>query len=168
MKNKIKGVIIVFTILISTQAVSANSSWHWVTISPYKVFPIAVIVTLIAEIYGIMNLNKWKQLDIKRVNCVVILANVLSFIVPYILRAYRFIPTSGRFSLEGAFNKGPYYIVMVGYLVLTVVVELPLVYMVLKKNVERRFRLMSTIVGLNVVTTIIVAFLERLICQGVW
>ena len=96
------------------------------------------------------------------------LANLLSFIAPYLERAYRFIPTSGGFSISAAFNKGPYYMILFGYLALTVIVELPVVYLMLRKESLNKKNLLLSILLSNIVTTLLVAVIERVLCTGRW
>ncbi len=144
----------------------ANSSWHWVTISPLKILPIAIITTLLFEAVVIAKLGKIS--DYNKTFLIVSFANLFSFLFPYLIRAYRFIPTSGGFDLLAAFNKGPYYMVLTGYLVLTILVELPIVYLLLKKVAKSRLMLIISIVSSNIITTLLVAFFERQICKGVW
>lgn len=145
---------------------NANSSWHWVTASPLKVLPFAILFTLIIETSAIVMIGK--VADIKKSFIVVGLANLFSFLAPYIFRAYRFIPTSGGFDLLAAFNKGPYYIVLTGFLVLTLIVELPIVYLMLKKETNKKPSLAITILASNIITTLLVAVCERQICIGRW
>ena len=144
----------------------ANSSWHWVTTSPMTVFPFAVILTLSIETFAVVKYGRVS--NTKNSILVIGLANLLSFLAPYLERAYRFIPTSGGFSLFAAFNKGPYYMVLSGFLLLTVVIELPLVYFLLKDHTTTKKSLFVSILLSNIATTVIVAGLERLICIGRW
>lgn len=143
-----------------------NSSWHWLTTSPMTILPFAIIITLLIEIISISKFNDIN--NIKKVSIVITLANLLSFLAPYLERAYRFIPTSGGYSLSGAFNKGPYYIILAGYLLLTILIELPTVFLFLQKTASNRKKLILTIICSNIITTGIVAILERLICIGRW
>lgn len=153
-------------ILMFTTVSNANSSWHWVTVSPLKVLPFAVLFTLLIETAAIVLVGK--VADIKKSFIVVALANIFSFLAPYVFRAYRFIPTSGGFNLLAAFNKGPYYIVLAGYLVLTIIVELPIVYFMLKREAKGKMGLILSILMSNIITTILVALCERQICIGRW
>ena len=147
-------------------ATYANSSWHWVTTSPMTVFPLAVIITLLIETFAVV---KYGKVSNTRKSIMIIgIANLLSFLAPYLERAYRFIPTSGGFSIFAAFNKGPYYMVLSGFLLLTVVIELPLVYFLLKDHTTSKKCLLVSILLSNIATTVIVAGLERLICIGRW
>lgn len=166
-RNMIVILIITFLLAIMFPVVSnANSSWHWVTASPLKVFPFAILFTLIIETAAIVLFGKVS--DIKKSFIVVSMANLFSFLAPYVFRAYRFIPTSGGFNLLAAFNKGPYYIVLTGFLVLTLIVELPIVYFMLKKETKRKLGLAMSILASNIITTLLVAVCERQICIGRW
>jgi len=168
MKYRIFIVVILSGIFLAFfQSVSyANSSWHWITSSPLKVLPFAIVITLLIETIAVVKLGK--VANSKKVFLIVSLANLLSFLAPYFERAYRFIPTSGGFSILAAFNKGPYYIVLVGYLLLTIIVELPIVYFLLRKNTKNRINLIVSILMSNIITTILVAVCERIICVGQW
>lgn len=146
----------------------ANSSWHWLTTSPMTILPFAIVFTLFIETITIARFNNISNTN--KVFVIVSLANLLSFLAPYLIRAYRFIPTSGGYSISAAFNKGPYYIVLSGYLLLTLIVELPVVYSYLRKEVAKtnKRNLIQTIIVSNVITTLSVAICERLICIGQW
>lgn len=146
--------------------VFANSSWHWITTSPMKVLPYVIIFTLIIEITSVFVLGKIK--NFKRVFYVISLANLLSYLAPYIERAYRFIPTSGGFKISSAFNKGPYFMILTGYLFLTIIIELPITFLLLRKYSESKKMLTVSILGANIVTTIAVAIVERAVCVGQW
>ena len=51
---------------------------------------------------------------------------------------------------------------------MTIVVEMPVVYGCLKKYAKDRKYLIGVIVGSNVVTTLITAAAERILCWGKW
>jgi len=157
--------IFIFTFSIFEISASANSSWHWVTTSPMTIFPFVVLLTLFLETLAIKKFGGVS--NVKKVLIIVSIANLLSFLAPYIERAYRFIPTSG-FSISAAFNKGPYYIVLAGYLWLTIIIELPVTYFLLYKDTQKKRKLAVTIVSANILTTLLVAVIERLLCIGSW
>lgn len=168
MKNRVFIFIIlsgVFSMFFQC-VIYANSSWHWVTSSPLKVLPFAVIFTLFIETIAIVKFGK--VTNSKKAFRIVSFANLFSFLAPYFERAYRFIPTSGGYSIPAAFNKGPYYIVLAGYLLLTIIVELPTVYLLLRKNTKNEMNLILSILISNIITTLLVAICERLICIGQW
>ncbi|MCI5869519.1 MAG: hypothetical protein MR224_08405 [Dorea sp.] len=62
------------------------------------------------------------------------------------------------------------YTVSVLYFLLTILAEAPIVYFVLRKDagIHCTKRLLTSIVFSNLVTTIMVAVVERIICQGSW
>ena len=152
---------------------SANSSWIWLTnVKPSMVFPIAILVTIIIEVFTIKHFGKVKSSWLRVVG-IVLSANLVSFLVPYFIRFFTgYLPLMG-FSLESlqlTFNGGPFYIVLLGYLLLTIVFEIPIVYWGLRKNIlsERssKIRLVITIVVANVITTVLVAISERIFSHG--
>jgi hypothetical protein len=153
-------------ILINTTTVFANSSWHWLTMSPVTLLPLAVILTLFTEITII---KKWnRELDLKKICEIIFAANLASFLVPFIERAIRFSPTTGGFSFVSANIKGPFFIVLIGYLLITLLVEIPLVLIYLRKNTDNIKRLFMSVLLVNILTTGMVALIERLLCKGVW
>jgi hypothetical protein len=172
MKKNTASLIIVLISIISICLLClpitayANSSWHWLTTSPITILPFAVISTLLVETILIVKFGKVKK-QIKAFG-IVTLANLISFLAPYVERAYRFIPTSGGFRLSAAFNKGPYYIVLAGYLFLTIIIELPVVFLWLKKDTESVKSLAMSILTANIITTLGVALIERIVCVGRW
>ena len=168
MKYKIILIAICINIflILFPSSVYANSSWHWVTVSPMVVLPFAIIFTLLIETASVVKFGK--VANSKKAFLVVALANLLSFIAPYLVRAYHFIPTSGGFSIMAAFNKGPYYMILSGYLILTIIVELPVVYQMFKKATSNKKSLITAILLSNIVTTLLVAVFERIICVGRW
>lgn len=168
MRSRITAVFICvcFAFVLFPAASFANSSWHWVTTSPMTVFPFAIILTLMIETFAVVKYGKVS--NTKKSVIVIGLANLLSFLAPYLERAYRFMPTSGGFSIFAAFEKGPYYMVLSGFLLLTVVIEVPLVYFLLKDHTTSKKSLFVFVLLSNIATTVIVAGLERLICIGRW
>ena len=53
-------------------------------------------------------------------------------------------------------------------LLLTIIIEMPIVYNVLKSNVQSKRMLQITIIVSNIITTAGVAVIERLITEGHW
>lgn len=168
MKLRILKIAVPVCILLAFLPISvyANSSWHWVTTSPFTVLPFAVIATLLIEKAAVVKIGKVPNSG--RTLIIICAANLLSFIAPYLVRAYRFIPTSGEHAIMAAFNKGPFYIVLSGYLILTVIVELPVVYIFLREKSASKRNLFLSILLSNTATTLLVAVLERIICIGRW
>lgn len=150
----------------------ANSSWHWVTASPMKVLPAAVVLTLAIETWGVIIYGKVNEK--LRVLIVVTFANIVSFVMPYVIYAYRIkfygvgYGAGWDYAWGKAFNSGPSYMVRFGYLLLTLCIEVPIVYLFLKNRCKSKKRLIFILIALNVITTIIVGVMERLLCQGQW
>lgn len=163
---------VALVILIYPQAAYANSSWHWLTSSPMEFLPLAILLTLAIEMASIFLFGKLVSgFGIKlKVAILVILANIFSFVFPYILRAYqlRIFSAEWQHALYDAFHKGPYYIVLSSYLILTLLIEVPLVYYLMKKHSQRKKQLLIAIISANVVTTFIVAIVERMLFYGQW
>lgn len=149
--------------------VSANSSWHWVTTSPLKALPLAVILTLTIETLGIIHFGRIANK--LRAFIIVAFANIVSFIAPNIYSTiwlYRFYGSGWIYAWERSFNNGPNYIIRLAYLILTLCTEIPLVYFLLRNFSRNKKKFIFIIFIVNVITTIVVAVLERLICQGQW
>jgi len=157
--------LLVFFLILTSQA-QANSSWQWLTTSPLPIFPLAIIGTLVVEIVAVKKIAAIGK--IRKTILTITLANLLSFLAPYLFRAYQMIPTQGAFSVAASFERGPFFIVAAGYLILTLLVEVPVVYFLLAKDTAFKKKLALAIVGTNVMTTALVAVIERLICVGQW
>lgn len=155
--------LILFVIVLSFPlAVYANSSWVWISETrPYDILPFAVIITLFIETFSIIKISKVKKYA--GVFACVLLGNMLSFSVPYILAM-----TDELYSFEQMLEHMPYYTVGLAYLLITVAVEYPIVYNCLKRYAPNRKTLAFTILGSNLVTTIMTAVAERVFCTGQW
>lgn len=167
------GVYLLLFFAYQTDTVYANSSWRWLTSSPKELLPIAILFTLAIEYLGIMSLGKLKkQMDWKRIKVfsIVIAANISSFVFPYIMRTLMMKATASSWveAWGDAFNAGPFYIVLFGFLFMTILVEIPIVYGTLKKHTLSKKFLFGLIITLNIITTGIVAILERILFKGQW
>jgi hypothetical protein len=65
-------------------------------------------------------------------------------------------------------ERAPMYIVGFGYLFLTLVVEFPIVYYDVKKDVKNKQGLIKGIIISNIITTIFTAVVEHILCRGHW
>lgn len=159
----------ILLMLFSPAVVSANSSWRWVTMSPMKALPVAVVLTLVVETIGIIHFG---QIASKlRAFIIVAIANIASFLAPYLYSSIQLKVLYGEvwfYALERSFNNGPNYIVRSGFLLLTLCIEMPLVYFLLRKCSKNKKALVFTIFITNVITTVLVGVLERIICKGQW
>lgn len=143
----------------------ANSSWRWITASrPYDVLPFVVVFTLVAETYFIAFFCK---IDSKRTVFVpVLIGNLLSYAMPYIVESQSMY--GEYYGLKHSIDHGPFYTVGIAFLVMTLIAELPVVYLSLRKKAEDKKVLAISIVIINVLTTVAVALTERLLCRGEW
>ncbi len=156
--------------LLFPLAAHANSSWHWFTDSPLIALPWAIIGVLLAEVCLICSVGHLK-VSAKSV-AVICLANTISFLLPYVFIGL--IPDLGDEtmgflgSIQYYVHKLPYYIVGTGFLLLTLLSEIPIVYFTLRRDVSNGKKFLVTIVLTNILTTAVLAVVERLLFQGSW
>lgn len=166
MKNTYRRLAIVALIMIyTTTFVFANSSWHWVSEhQPFDILPWVVVPTLLIEIGVLCWCVKESYF---RVGVIVILANLLSFVAPFFLDwglgQYQLL----GYDFERFLNNTPRYIIGMTYGLLTLAVEVPVVYNLFKTKIEQK-KLLITVGALNVFTTVIVFAIERIVCEGAW
>jgi len=166
MKRRVAIRIIVLSslmLLILPQAVFADSSWCWLTdIRPFDILPPVALATIVIEVLAIWLIPNTGKL--MKTAVAVILANAASFLLPYALLLND--PVYPKF--DDMLNAGPNYIVGAGFVILTLVLEIPIVYNLLKKHVDSKKKLLWSIVGSNIVTTAMVAVIERMVTDGYW
>lgn len=150
-------------LLILPQAVFADSSWCWLTDTrPFDILPPVALATIVIEVLAIWLIPNTGKL--MKTAVAVILANAASFLLPYALLLND--PVYPKF--DDMLNAGPNYIVGAGFVILTLVLEIPIVYNLLKKHVDSKKKLLWSIVGSNIVTTAMVAVIERMVTDGYW
>lgn len=175
-KNKLMSCVLcclLFAVVFHI-TVSANSSWGWVAQTrPYDVLPYVIIITLAIETLAINKIPKIGKPF--KVFCVVTIANLLSFAFPYLFTYAAFSSdfSSGQlsgqlYSFKEMLNILPTYTVGWAYLVITLAFEIPIVYNTFKENVLNKKLLLWTVIGANVITTIIVAVIENMLCPAPW
>lgn len=142
--------------------VYANSSWYWISNSrPWDILPIVAVATVIIEVFIINKFGKVNKLY--KTAFAVIIANLLSFAMPYILRCF-----NELYDFEQMINNTPSYTVTAVFLLMTLIIEMPFVYFSLQKSSDNQKHLILSILSSNVATTILVAATERIICKGTW
>ena len=165
MEKRITRVIVItcFVFLIIPQAVFADSSWCWLTDTrPFDILPPVALATIVIEVLAIWLIPNTGKL--MKTAVAVILANAASFLLPYALLLND--PVYPKF--DDMLNAGPNYIVGAGFVILTLVLEIPIVYNLLKKHVDNKKKLLWSIIGSNIVTTAMVAVIERIVTDGYW
>ena len=144
-------------------SVSANSSWAWISEKrPYDLLPFVALATLLIETLGYNLLLKTE--NFYRTFSGVLIGNLISFAVPYI--GYSNTPPYYDMPLSYILERGPFYTVGAAFLIITILVELPFMYFWLKKEVENKKKLVAVAILLNTVTTVMVAVVERVFCEG--
>ena len=150
-------------LLVLSQFVFADSSWCWLTDTrPFDILPPVALATIVIEVLAIWLIPHTGQF--MKTAVAVILANAASFLLPYALLLND--PVYPKF--DDMLNAGPNYIVGAGFVILTLVLEIPIVYNLLKKHVDSKKKLLWSIVGSNIVTTAMVAVIERMVTDGYW
>lgn len=146
---------------------SANSSWVWISETrPYDILPFVVIGTLLIETVSvnlICKIDNWYKTFFA-----VFTGNIISFAVPYIGYSNATPYADAGYTLSEIISRGPYYTVGAAFLILTVIVELPVVYFWLRKGCDNKKKLAFCVVVANIITTAMVAAVERILCQGHW
>lgn len=146
---------------------SANSSWVWISESrPYDVLPFVALGTIIIEVLAINLFGSVKNTG--KSLAVVTMGNLLSFLLPYAYINYFTPPYSDVYNLTEIIERGPFYTVGAVFLLLTLIIEIPVDYLLLKEDAKNRKKLILAVVLSNIITTVLVALTERLICRGSW
>ncbi len=159
-------VTILFVQLLLPSPSLANSSWHWLTtLRPWHLLPVGIVLTISIEaafIYYYAEIgNKAKVLYS------VVIGNILSFLVPYLI-VLRPMNPGDSFPNMDSLESWPFYSVGIFYLIITVAIETPFVYFFLRNICLKKKRLVFSILGGNIFTTIFVGALERIFTYGQW
>ena len=148
-----------------TSLAYANSSWHWISeTQPFDILPWVVIATLAIEISVLCWCIKDSHV---RVVIFVLAANVLSFVAPFFLDwglgQYQIL----GYDFERFLNHTPRYIIGMTYGILTLAVEVPVLYNMFKEKVDKK-KLLNVTIAVNIFTTVMVFAIERIVCEGAW
>ena len=166
MKNRticIIALILMISVLFPTIAY-ANSSWHWLTkTKPFDILPYVVVLTLLIESITIGKVNSIRRYIM--LFLVICLANLASFILPYIVYL---LPSSVGYTFDMSISHLPLYIIGFGYLLLTLIAEIPITYISFRKEVSNRKKLLLSIIAVNAMSTLFVAVMERVFIEGSW
>lgn len=150
-------------LLVLSQFVFADSSWCWLTDTrPFDILPPVALATIVIEVLAIWLIPHTGQF--MKTAVAVILANAASFMLPYSVLVFNQVYPK----FEDALNAGPNYIVGFGFVMLTLLIEIPIVYNLLKKHADSKKKLLWSIIGSNIVTTAMVAVIERMVTDGYW
>ena len=150
--------------------VSANSSWGWIAETRlYEVLPYVIIMTLAIKILAINKIPKIGKPF--KVFCVVTFANLLSFAAQYLF-AYSVFSSEEMsekfYSFKEMLDIAPPYNIGAACLIITLAIEIPIVYNAFKDSVQNKKLLLWTVIGASVITTIIVAVIENVLYHAPW
>lgn len=162
-KTKVGLIIIALLTICIPQTVYANSSWMWFTkTAPYQLLPFVAVLTIAIEYFIILKLlNVEKKGKLFLTVCV---ANLVSFLLPYVATYY----ANGGESIKSLFGEIDYYTINAGYLFLTLLIECPIVYALVADEVKNKKKSIGIIAVANVVTTVLVIIIERIVCKVAW
>lgn len=166
MKRRMAALCIAILVSLLPVTASANSSWMWLSEArPYDVLPFVAVLTIAIEAAAIWYVLGKQHL--LKTAIVVVIANLLSFAAPYwfIYDETLHMPLK---PFPELMEYGHYYTVGAIFLLMTLLVELPVVFFTLRKHAGRKGRFFLSVVGANVVTTLITAAAERIFCYGQW
>ena len=161
-----KFVLFVLLLCMLPVTAFANSSWVWLSETrPYDVLPFVALLTIAMETAAI-----WLALErqhLAKIAVVVVIANLLSFATPYLLMYWE-MKIEDLKSFTWLMTRGHYFTVGTAFLLMTLLVEVPVVFLTLRKHAVKKGRFLLTAIGANVVTTLITAAAERIFCYGQW
>ena len=142
----------------------ANSSWYWFgDVRPIYILPIIAVITITAETIIINRYGKVNKLW--KTALFVIAANLLSFACPYIVNTLWSTP---GYTFDRVIDNTPSYTVTIVFLIMTLIIETPVVYLALRKNCDCKKYLIISILSSNAITTLFAAAIERIICRGTY
>ncbi|MBQ1281270.1 MAG: hypothetical protein IIY16_03390 [Oscillospiraceae bacterium] len=142
--------------------VYANSSWVWVSETrPFDVLPFVAAATVLIEWLAVWRFAGAR--DPLEAFFVILLANVLSFLMPYATAAF-----GSPYSIREAVAHLPRFTVGGVFFFMTLAAELPVVYYFLKRAAAQPKRLLRVLLAANAATTALTALAERLLCRGHW
>ena len=166
MKRRLITLCAVILMCLLPVTASANSSWIWLSEArPYDVLPFVAVITIVIETAAIWYVLGKQHL--LKITIVVVIANLLSFAAPYWLIYAENLRVPLK-PFPKLMERGHYYTVGAIFLLMTLLVELPVVFFALRKHTGKKGRFFLSVVGANVVTTLITAAAERIFCYGHW
>lgn len=163
LKKLTPGIILAFT-LIPFFIISANadSSWIWVSETrPYDLLPFVILGTLLVETVGIALVSRVKRTI--RVFYSVFFGNFISFGLTNLL-----LLSDKIYTFTKSLTSLPIYIASISFVILTLVIEAPVEFLLLKRDAANKKILLFAIILFNFITTVAVAIVERTLCHGYW
>lgn len=158
--------LVVLMICLLPMTASANSSWIWLSEArPYDVLPFVAVITIAIETAALW-LGMGKK-HLLKIAVVVVVANLLSFAAPYVW-IYIEMHVEAIKSFSWLMKSGYYYTIGSVYLFMTLMIEVPVVFLSMRKQAGNKWQLLLIAIGANTLTTLITAAAERIFCYGQW
>lgn len=136
----------------------SGGGWFWKSeLIPLHILPVALAGAFLVEI-GLFLLTT-KPLHKGRACIVFLVGNLLSFLLSYGLI---------YMSSQATLLPQDIYIVNGAFLILTFFAECSLEYGLLNRDTNNKRRLLLTVILLNLLTTILLGWIERTLCYGLY
>ncbi len=171
MKNEkpfVTGALALLMLPLFSLSAWADSSWVWISETrPVDVLPWVAAATILIESVWI---GRCLDRSLRpRVFLAVCIANLISFLAPYLLMSLSNLRMGYSFAeaLQKQADHWPSWTIGGGYLALTLLTE-AFVYFLFEKKAERPRRLLRAFLLSNTVTTVLSFAAERLLCHGHW
>lgn len=144
---------------------SYRTSWVWVSdLTPYKIFPIIAIITVLTEMEILINFTEAKH-NRKKTFLSVLAGNMLLFIIAY-LPICGYVDTAD--SVLDAVGQVSATAINVALLVGAVLFKIPVVYISMKNSEGNNKKLLITL-AVSVAITLLLTFVaEWYFCKGMW
>lgn len=162
--------ILTITIILLIPVSGYNGGWTWRSqVEPLDILPIIVLFTLLTETLLINFVPKLRNLT--KVFLIVMAGNLLSFISPYLKLFFVWLEEeiiAGGASFELLKGFSLLYTTGILFLVVTLLMETPMVYFALRNKAEKDETLLVVTIVANVLTTVVITIIERTLCYGCW
>jgi len=99
---------------------------------------------------------------------VICAANLASFMLPHLVFVIESPHSSFSESWAMYSHHWPSYIIGIGFLIMTLFIEVPIIYISLKSFAQNKKQLITVIIVVNIITTAAVAVTERIAYKGQW
>lgn len=144
---------------------SYGTSWVWVSdLTPYKIFPIIAIITVLIEMEILINFTEAKH-NRKKTFLSVLAGNMLSFIIAY-LPICGYVDTADY--VLDAVGQVSATAINVDLLVGAVLFKIPVVYISMKNSEGNNKKILLTL-AVSVAITLLLTFIaEYYFCKGMW
>ena len=166
-----KSRVILFLLMLSAfmfalETGASAAAKQWTTVSPLPLLPFVFLFAAAAECFAVWFFGRTHKLA--KTAVVVGILNLVPFLAPHIIAMFGDAGNGIVYSLFHVFEKRESYLISMESALFMTVIECPAVYLLLKKYVEDKLRLIIVIAAANIASSAVAAVVERLICKGTW